>query len=102
MTMVCAREFAGWLRERFNEEKEGVSLTRDDINHLTGRQSFSLSFVHDIHYELMQHGIAFVTDTSRETFFLIPINSAKPWRERLEFHYEKDLFCNIYPIEKSG
>ncbi|GLS92120.1 hypothetical protein GCM10007916_31900 [Psychromonas marina] len=102
MTMVSAKEFSGWLIERFADENNGVTLNRKDINHLTGRQSFTLSFIHDIHYELMQHGIAFVTDTSRGTFFLIPIRSAKPWRERLELQYEKELFCNIYPIEKRG
>lgn len=96
------KQFARWLRERFATEKDGVILTREDINQLSGRQSFTLGFVNDIHYELMQHGIAFVTDTSREKFYLIPINSAENWRKKLEIQYEKELYCNVFPIEKSG
>lgn len=42
MTMISAREFSDWLRNRFAGEEQGVSLTRADINQLTGRQSFSL------------------------------------------------------------
>ena len=101
MTMISAREFAGWLRNRFADEEQGVCLTRDDINQLTGRQGFSLDFVHDIHYELMQHGMAFVTDTSRETFYLMPV-SKKSWREQLESQYERELFYNVLPLDKSG
>ncbi len=99
MTMISAREFSEWLRERFVEEEQGVSLTRDDINRLTGRQSFSLGFVHDIHYELMQHGMAFVTDTSREQFYLVPVYD-RPWREQLDRQYEKELFYNVLMLEK--
>ncbi|GAB3515573.1 hypothetical protein BIT28_21755 [Photobacterium proteolyticum] len=101
MTMISAREFSDWLRNRFADEDQGVCLTREDINQLTGRQSFSLGFVHDIHYELMQHGMAFVTDTSRETFYLVPVSN-KPWREQLEHQYERELFCNVLPLDKSG
>ncbi|MGF1736152.1 hypothetical protein [Photobacterium satsumensis] len=101
MTMISAREFAGWLRDRFANDETGVSLTREDINQLTGRQSFSLGFVNDIHYELMQHGMAFVTDTSRENFYLVPVTN-KPWREQLEHQYERELFCNVLPLDKSG
>ncbi|UXI02332.1 hypothetical protein [Photobacterium sp. TY1-4] len=101
MTMISAREFAGWLRNRFADEEQGVCLTRDDINQLTGRQGFTLDFVHDIHYELMQHGMAFVTDTCRETFYLMPV-SKKPWREQLESQYERELFYNVLPLDKSG
>ncbi|GAA5646300.1 hypothetical protein VPR01S_18_00030 [Vibrio proteolyticus NBRC 13287] len=100
--MICAREFADWLRTRFEQESGGITMTREDVNQLTGRQSFSMGFVNDVHYELMQHGMAFVTDMGRETFYLIPISDALPWRERLEYQYEKELFCNIYPMEKSG
>lgn len=101
MTMISAREFAGWLRDRFANDETGVSLTREDINQLTGRQSFSLGFINDIHYELMQHGMAFVTDTSRENFYLVPVTN-KPWREQLEHQYERELFCNVLPLDKSG
>ncbi len=38
MTMICAKEFAEWLRHRFSSDTKGVYLTREDINHLTGRQ----------------------------------------------------------------
>ncbi|SQA33738.1 Uncharacterised protein [Vibrio harveyi] len=38
MTMICAKEFAEWLRHRFSSENKGVYLTREDVNHLTGRQ----------------------------------------------------------------
>lgn len=100
--MICAREFAHWLRSRFEKESSGITMTREDINQLTGRQSFTMGFINDVHYELMQYGIAFVTDTGREIFYLIPIGEASPWRERLEYQYEKELFCNIYPMEKSG
>ena len=101
MTMISAREFSDWLRNRFAGEEQGVSLTRADINQLTGRQSFSLGFVHDIHYELMQHDMAFVTDTSRDVFYLVPV-AKRPWREQLENQYERDLFCNVLPLDKSG
>ncbi|MDH5927916.1 hypothetical protein AB4169_19910 [Vibrio lentus] len=102
MTMICAREFSKWLRHRFNSEKTGISISREDINQLTGRQRLDPSFVNDVHYELMQYGMAFVTDTSRESFYLVPVSQAKNWREQLEYQFEKEMFCNIYPIEKSG
>ena len=79
-----------------------ILLTRVDVNHLTGRQRLDPGFVNDVHYELMQYGMAFVTDTSRENFYLVPVSQAENWRDRLESHFEKELFCNIYPIEKSG
>ncbi|GAB6262310.1 hypothetical protein L4174_009915 [Photobacterium sp. CCB-ST2H9] len=101
MTMISAREFSEWLRSRFAEDEQGVCLTREDINQLTGRQSFSLGFVHDIHYELMPYGMAFVTDTSRENFYLVHI-SKRSWREQLEQQYERELFCNVLPLDKSG
>ncbi|ASI97301.1 MULTISPECIES: hypothetical protein [Vibrio] len=102
MTMICAKEFAGWLRHRFSGEDTGVSISRDDINHLTGRQRLDPGFVSDVHYELMQYGMAFVTDTSRENFYLVPVSNTSDWRSRLEYNFEKEMFCNIYPIEKSG
>ena len=49
----------------------------------------------------MPHGMAFVTDTNRETFYLVPI-SQRNWREHLEKQYEKDLFCNVLPLDKSA
>lgn len=101
MTMVSAREFADWLRHRFSEEEVGVSLTREDINMLTGRQNFTLGFINDIHYELMRYGMAFVTDTHREKFYLVPI-SDRPWKEHLERQFERELFCNVLPLDKSG
>ncbi|MEC6795619.1 MULTISPECIES: hypothetical protein [Photobacterium] len=101
MTMISAKEFSGWLLERFADETQGVSLSREDINMLTGRQSFSLGYIHDIHYEVMRHGMAFVTDTTREMFYLVPI-SERPWRKQLEKHYEHDLYCNVLPLNKSG
>ncbi|MEL6116515.1 hypothetical protein P0Y67_14975 [Photobacterium sp. SP02] len=101
MTMISAREFSEWLRNRFAEDEQGVCLTREDINQLTGRQSFSLGFVHDIHYELMQFDMAFVTDTSRENFYLVHL-SKKSWRDQLERQYERELFCNVLPLDKSG
>ncbi|BAX53314.1 hypothetical protein PDPE_1-02598 [Photobacterium damselae subsp. piscicida] len=64
--MVSAREFADWLRHRFSEEEVGVSLTREDINMLTGRQNFTLGFINDIHYELMRHGDGY---SSRKILF---------------------------------
>ena len=97
MTMICAKEFAEWLRHRFSSETKGVLLTRVDVNHLTGRQRLDPGFVNDVHYELMQYGMAFVTDTSRENFYLVPVSQAENWRDRLESHFEKELFCNIYP-----
>ena len=102
MTMICAKEFSEWLRHRFSSEVSGVSLTREDLNSLTGRQRVHPGFINDVHYELMQYGMAFVTDTSRENFYLVHVSQASNWRERLEYQFEKDLFCNIYPIEKSG
>ncbi|NMH64478.1 hypothetical protein [Shewanella salipaludis] len=102
MSMVSAKEFANWLYKRFEEVEQGVSLTREDINQLTGRQNFSLVFVHDIHYELMQSGMAFVTDTSRENFFLVRVCD-KPWREQLEHQQQKDQdsILNVVSINLS-
>ncbi|MCP3127671.1 MULTISPECIES: hypothetical protein [Shewanella] len=94
MSMVSAKEFAHWLMKRFEGVEKGVSLTREDINQLTGRQNFSLVFVNDIHYELMRFGIAFVTDTSRDTYYLVRVFD-KPWRTQLEQESEKDLFSNV-------
>ncbi len=104
MTMVSAKEFAHWLRQRFSDDEKGVSLTRKDINHLTGRQSFNQGFINDIHYELMRHGMAFVTDTGREKFYLIAV-SDRPWREQLEAQYERELYCNNvlpFDFDRSG
>lgn len=94
MSMVSAKEFAHWLMKRFEGVEKGVSLTREDINQLTGRQNFSLVFVNDIHYELMRFGIAFVTDTSRDTYYLVRVFD-KPWRTQLEQESEKELFSNV-------
>ncbi len=91
MTMICAKEFAEWLRHRFSSDTKGVYLTREDVNHLTGRQRLDPVFVNYVHYELMQYGIAFVTDTSRENFYLIPVSQAENWREKLEYHFEKTV-----------
>ncbi|WOT03877.1 hypothetical protein [Shewanella youngdeokensis] len=101
MSMVSAKEFADWLRLRFEGLTEGVSLSRKDINQLTGRQNFSSDFVSDIHFELMLHGLAFVTDTSRERFYLVPINK-QCWREKLEQQFEKEIFCNVIPLNISN
>ncbi|MEZ9593778.1 hypothetical protein AB4298_04000 [Shewanella sp. 10N.261.52.F9] len=101
MSMVSAKEFSDWLRLRFGDLNEGVALTRKDINQLTGRQNFSSDFVNDIHFELMRHGLAFVTDTSREHFYLVPINK-QSWRDRLEQQFEKEIFCNIIPLNISS
>ncbi|ABK48935.1 MULTISPECIES: hypothetical protein [Shewanella] len=97
MSMVSAKEFAHWLKNRFEGVEKGVSLTREDINQLTGRQNFSLVFVHDIHYELMRFGIAFVTDTGRDTYYLVRVFD-KPWRNQLEQDSEKELFSNVVSI----
>lgn len=94
MSMVSAKEFAHWLMKRFEGVEKGVSLTREDINQLTGRQNFSLVFVYDIHYELMRFGIAFVTDTNRDTYYLVRI-ADKPWRTQLEQDSVKELFSNV-------
>ena len=102
MTMICAREFSQWLRHKFTNENVGISMSREDISQLTGRQRLDPSFVNDVHYELMLHGMAFVTDTSRESFYLVPVPQAKNWREQIEYQFENEMFCNIYPIEKSG
>ncbi len=97
MSMVSAKEFAHWLMRRFESIDEGVSLTREDINQLTGRQNFSLVFINDIHYELMRFGIAFVTDTGRDTFYLVRVFD-KPWRTQLEHDAEKELLSNVVSI----
>ncbi|OXE31261.1 hypothetical protein CA163_19015, partial [Vibrio parahaemolyticus] len=49
MTMICAKEFAEWLRHRFSSDPKGVLLTREDVNHLTGRQRLDPGFVNDVH-----------------------------------------------------
>lgn len=100
MAIVSAKEFADWLYRHFESVGPGVSLSREDINSLTGRQRFSLGFVHDIHYELMRHGIAFVTDTSRENFYMVKVCD-RPWRELLNQDYEKEIFSNVVSLNLS-
>ena len=100
MSMVSAKEFADWLYKRFEQVEQGVSMSREDINQLTGRQNFSMVFVHDIHYELMQHGMAFVTDTSREQFFLVRV-CPMHWRQQLEQQFDKEIFNNVISINMS-
>lgn len=100
MSMVSAKEFAAWLHKRFERVEKGICLTREDINQLTGRQNFSVVFINDIHYELMQHNMGFVTDTSRENFYLVRVYNI-PWREQLDNHYEPDLFPNVVSINMS-
>ncbi|BCV28811.1 hypothetical protein [Shewanella algae] len=100
MSMVSAKEFADWLYKRFEQVEHGVSMSREDINQLTGRQNFSMVFVHDIHYELMQHGMAFVTDTSREQFFLVRV-CPMHWRQQLEQQFDKEIFNNVISINMS-
>ncbi len=102
MTMISSRQFARWLRERFASEKDGVILTREDINQLSGRQSFTLGFINDIHYELMQYGIAFVTDTSREKFYLIPVNSAENWRKNWRCSMKKSSTAMCFQSKSLG
>ncbi|MCJ2378516.1 hypothetical protein LNL84_17010 [Vibrio sp. ZSDZ34] len=102
MTMISAKQFAHWLKDRFSSQESGVVLTREDITHLSGRQTVALSYINDIHYELMQYNIAFVTDASRDKFFLIPIGGAEDWRATLEHQYERELYCNVFPMDKSG
>lgn len=41
------------------------------------------------------------TDTHREKFYLVPI-SDRPWKEHLERQFERELFCNVLPLDKSG
>ncbi len=100
--MVSAKEFATWLKDKFLNERQGVTFTRRDINKLTGRQGFSLSFVNDTHYELMRYGLAFVTDTARENFYLLPVSGSKNWRSAIDTQFEREMFSNIYPIERSS
>ncbi|MDO6639250.1 MULTISPECIES: hypothetical protein [unclassified Shewanella] len=95
--MVSSKDFANWLMIQFEQLENGVSLTRGDINQLTGRQNFSLVFVHDIHYELMQHGIAFVTDTYRERFYMVRVQD-NPWRKQLEDAGHQQTYSNIVSI----
>ena len=97
MTMICAKEFADWLKCRFSNDQAGVFFTRHDLNQLTGRQRLDPSFINDVHYELMKYKMAFVTDTSREYFYLLPVVHVENWREKLEHHFEKELFCKIFP-----
>ncbi|MDO6621017.1 hypothetical protein [Shewanella sp. 6_MG-2023] len=95
--MVSSKDFANWLMIQFEQLENGVSLTRGDINQLTGRQNFSLVFVHDIHYELMQHGVAFVTDTYRERFYMVRVQD-NPWRKQLEDAGHQQTYSNIVSI----
>ncbi|MCL1065452.1 hypothetical protein L2735_01285 [Shewanella olleyana] len=100
MSMVSSKDFANWLKLQFDQLETGVSLTREDINQLTGRQGFSLVFINDIHYELMQHGIAFVTDTYRQHFYMVKVQE-KPWRDELENAGHQQTFSNIISINMS-
>ncbi|QIA62609.1 hypothetical protein GT360_03355 [Vibrio astriarenae] len=102
MTMVCAKEFAEWLKARYGSETKPITMSRKDVSHLTGRTRFTMGFVHDVHFEMMQYGFAFVTDMAREDFFLLPIGNAVNWRDQLELQYEKELYCNIFPIAKTA
>ena len=98
MSMISAKEFAHWLFERFKNNKQGVYLTRKAISPLSGRTKFSVDFVHDIHHELMPLGMAFVTDTAREYFFLLPLSN-QYWRHSLEEQYQHD-FLNVLQFDK--
>ncbi|WP_341502408.1 hypothetical protein [Gallaecimonas sp. GXIMD4217] len=68
--MKSAKEFAQWLHERLSHVRQGVFLTRDDIQQLSGRQRFTNDFISDVHFEMSQMGMGFVTDSHREKFFL--------------------------------
>ena len=98
MSMVSAKAFALWLKKRFSDF-EGIVLERKDINILTGRQNFTIDFVNDIHYELMRFGMAFVTDTNREKFYLIKIKEQK-WEDILVNKIDKSLNLNIFAMDK--
>ncbi|MCT7654608.1 hypothetical protein MBH78_07050 [Oceanimonas sp. NS1] len=78
--MKSAREFAEWLRDCFGKESGGVYLTREDITSLSGRQHFNQQFVSDIHHELTQLGMGFVTDMHRERFYLFHLPKVH-WKE---------------------
>jgi len=69
--MKSAKEFAAWLVEQLKDQSAGVYLTREDIKQLTGRLSYRSDFINDIHYELVCHGMGFVSDIHRNRFYLV-------------------------------
>ncbi|WP_256260949.1 hypothetical protein [Shewanella sp. NIFS-20-20] len=71
--MKSAKEFARWLLERLSQYQEGVYLTRSDILELTDRQRFAQDYVTDIHFEVAQFGMGFVTDANRESFYFFKL-----------------------------
>lgn len=69
--MISAKEFAFWLAEQLRNEPGGVYLTREDIKQLTGRLNYRSDFINDIHFELVSHGMGFVSDSQRSKFYLV-------------------------------
>ncbi|WKE65552.1 hypothetical protein PVT67_18100 [Gallaecimonas kandeliae] len=69
--MKSAKEFAHWLHARVGHVREGVYLTREDVQELSGRQRFTIDYINDVHFELAALGLGLVTDTHREYFYLI-------------------------------
>ena len=97
--MKSAKEFAGWLHERFGEIKSGVYLTKHDIATLSGRQRFTHEFITDIHYELALQGMGFVTDTHREKFYLFHLPT-EHWQTGGDYYQEPVSNIHLMPPAK--
>ncbi|MED5526227.1 hypothetical protein [Gallaecimonas pentaromativorans] len=69
--MKSAKAFAQWLAGRVGHAPQGVYLTRDDIQQLTGRQRFTMDYITDVHFELAAAGWGLVSDVHREKFFMV-------------------------------
>ncbi|WP_206194369.1 hypothetical protein [Shewanella sp. SNU WT4] len=83
--MKSAKEFASWLKERLGQHKEGVYLTRNDVLLLTNRQRFANDYVMDVHFEVAQFGMGFVTDANRERFYLFRLPKTH-WKVEGDFY----------------
>ncbi|PSJ37866.1 hypothetical protein [Zobellella taiwanensis] len=99
--MKSAKEFAAWLHQRFEEAKEGVYLTREDIATLSGRQRFNLEFISDIHFELTLQGMGFVTDTHRERFYLFHLPTAH-WQDQGDRYHDSPNIHQMSPAKRNS
>ncbi len=98
MSMKSAKEFAVWLIERFGDQQQGVVLKRHDLKELSGRQSIRQDFIADIHAELTRHGMGFVTDSTKEDYFLFYLPQ-QHWKQVADRYQEHRTKGNIHPID---
>ncbi|MBY6185550.1 hypothetical protein KUV89_02725 [Marinobacter hydrocarbonoclasticus] len=94
MSMKSAKEFAVWMIERFGDHQAGVYLSKADLRELSGRQTLRQDFIADVHFEMTRHGMGFVSDATKEKFFLFYLPEVH-WKEVADRYA---VASNIRPI----